>query len=221
MVDARLHPADVVAHDEEDVRLRRRLRHGRRAGRSGQRHQHRRAQAARRSSCANPPSQAVQLAREVDCRSACGWTWRRSPLLIAGDASVLCSPDAPESKMARGGVDRLRVSRCRPVASAVVRRAQMRAALDDLPWNFLHWSFWGRSCRPRRRRADFAECSTPLPHPPDALANTSRPSIPRRCRSCRASRSRLAGKAVTGDVRSKPSALMFWRGNSPCQVLAM
>src|SRR5258707_10666222 len=38
--------------------------------------------------------------------------------------------------MARGGVDRLRMARCRPVTSAVVRRAQMRAALDDLPWNF-------------------------------------------------------------------------------------
>src|SRR5690349_12276603 len=38
--------------------------------------------------------------------------------------------------MAGGSVDRLCVSRCRPVASAVVRRAQMRAALDDLAWNF-------------------------------------------------------------------------------------
>src|SRR6476646_1919259 len=37
--------------------------------------------------------------------------------------------------MARGCVDRLRVSRSRPVASAVVRRAQMRAAFDDLLWN--------------------------------------------------------------------------------------
>ena len=38
--------------------------------------------------------------------------------------------------MACGGVDRLRMARCRPVASAVIRRAQMRAAFDDLPWNF-------------------------------------------------------------------------------------
>src|SRR5258708_29951806 len=38
--------------------------------------------------------------------------------------------------MARGGVDRLRMARRRPVTSAVVRRAQMRAALDDLSWNF-------------------------------------------------------------------------------------
>ena len=41
MVDARLHPADVVAHDEEDVGfLAGCLRCRRRAGRSGQRHRH-------------------------------------------------------------------------------------------------------------------------------------------------------------------------------------
>src|SRR3954449_11030000 len=38
--------------------------------------------------------------------------------------------------MTRGSINRLRMTRCRPVASAVVRRAQMRAAFDDLPWNF-------------------------------------------------------------------------------------
>ena len=38
--------------------------------------------------------------------------------------------------MAGGGVDRLRMARSRPVASAVIRRAQMRAAFDDLLWNF-------------------------------------------------------------------------------------
>src|SRR5882762_9430087 len=37
--------------------------------------------------------------------------------------------------MTGGSIDRLRMARCRPVASAVVRRAQMRAAFDDLPWN--------------------------------------------------------------------------------------
>src|SRR5882672_3739002 len=37
--------------------------------------------------------------------------------------------------MTGGCVDRLRVPRCRPVASAVVRRAQVRAAFDDLLWN--------------------------------------------------------------------------------------
>src|ERR1700761_7048896 len=38
--------------------------------------------------------------------------------------------------MARGSVDWLRMTRSRPVTSAVVRRAQMRAAFDDLSWNF-------------------------------------------------------------------------------------
>src|SRR6478736_3929663 len=37
--------------------------------------------------------------------------------------------------MTRGGIDRLGMARSRPVASAVVRRAQMRAAFDDLLWN--------------------------------------------------------------------------------------
>src|SRR5206468_12889868 len=50
---------------------------------------------------------------------------------------VSCSsPDASKAKMTRGSIDRLGVARCRPVASAVVRRAQMRAAFDDLSWNF-------------------------------------------------------------------------------------
>ena len=38
--------------------------------------------------------------------------------------------------MTGGSIYRLRVTGCRPVASAVVRRAQMRAAFDDLAWNF-------------------------------------------------------------------------------------
>src|SRR5882724_1173656 len=46
------------------------------------------------------------------------------------------SPDAPEAKMTRGSINRLSMTRCRPVASAVVRRAQMRAAFDDPSWNF-------------------------------------------------------------------------------------
>ncbi len=44
MVDAWLHPADVIAHDEEDIWLRWRLRCGRRDRCSRQRRQHRRAQ---------------------------------------------------------------------------------------------------------------------------------------------------------------------------------
>src|SRR5882757_7826827 len=78
----------------------------------------------------------MRLEYRVDCRSACDLTWRRSPLRIADDVSVRRSSDASKAEMARGGVDRLRMARCRPVASAVVRRTQMRAAFDDLSWNF-------------------------------------------------------------------------------------
>src|SRR5215212_6917860 len=45
------------------------------------------------------------------------------------------SLDAPKADMARGSIDRLRVARSRPVAAAVVRRAEMRAALDHLSGN--------------------------------------------------------------------------------------
>src|SRR5580704_5457056 len=45
------------------------------------------------------------------------------------------SPDASKAQVTRGCVDRLRMARSRPVASAVVRRAQMRTAFDDLLWN--------------------------------------------------------------------------------------
>src|SRR5882757_239628 len=77
----------------------------------------------------------MRLEYRVDCRSACDLTWRRSPLFIADDVSVRRPSDASKAKMTGGSIDRLRMPRCRPVASAVVRRAQMRAAFDDLPWN--------------------------------------------------------------------------------------
>src|SRR4249919_3669330 len=77
----------------------------------------------------------AQLEGRVDGRSACGSAWPRTPLLITDIASVPRSSDASKSEMARGGIDRLRMARCRSVASAVIRRAQMRAAFDDLLWN--------------------------------------------------------------------------------------
>src|SRR5215831_11317864 len=43
--------------------------------------------------------------------------------------------DTTESKVAGGSVDRLGVARRRAVAPAIVRRAQVRAALDDLARN--------------------------------------------------------------------------------------
>src|SRR5215207_10432081 len=42
------------------------------------------------------------------------------------------SPDAAEAEMTGGCVDLLGMARSRSIASAVVRRAQVRAALDDL-----------------------------------------------------------------------------------------
>src|SRR3954454_13768442 len=42
------------------------------------------------------------------------------------------SPDTAEAEMTCRCVDLLGVASCRPIASAVVRRAQVRAALDDL-----------------------------------------------------------------------------------------
>src|SRR5262249_26442992 len=44
----------------------------------------------------------------------------------------LFSDDTPKSEMARGRIDRLRMARGRAIAAAVVWRAQMRAAFDDL-----------------------------------------------------------------------------------------
>src|SRR5262245_40137284 len=38
--------------------------------------------------------------------------------------------------MARRGVDRLGVTRGRPVAAAVIRRAEMRTVFQHLAWNF-------------------------------------------------------------------------------------
>src|SRR5271166_1794819 len=43
--------------------------------------------------------------------------------------------DATETHMARRGVDRLRMTRGRTVAAAVIRRAQVRAALEHLSRN--------------------------------------------------------------------------------------
>ncbi len=43
--------------------------------------------------------------------------------------------DAPEAEVPGRGVDGLALTRGRPVAQAVTRRAQMRAALDHPPWD--------------------------------------------------------------------------------------
>src|SRR3984885_2518158 len=59
---------------------------------------------------------------------------------LSGNLSLLmayssCSGYAPEAHMTHGRVDRLRMARRRPVAAAIIGRAQMRAALDDFAGN--------------------------------------------------------------------------------------
>src|SRR5689334_21646953 len=45
------------------------------------------------------------------------------------------SNDASEADVAGRSIDRLGVARCRPVATAVIGRAKMRASLQDFPWD--------------------------------------------------------------------------------------
>ena len=84
--------------------------------------------------------------------------------------------------MACGSVDRLRVARSRPVTAAIVRRAEMRAALDHLPGNpdVRQRGVVAVVLAPAARI--LAGCSTLSARRPRASANTSRSSTPRRCR---------------------------------------
>ena len=99
--------------------------------------------------------------------------------------------DAAEPEVAGRGVDRLRKARGRPVAAAVVGRAQVRAALDHL----------ARNADRRLPRIVAVVLAAPrglcgvqqaLTASSGCLARTSRSSTPRRCRSCRGGRSRSA-----------------------------
>src|SRR5712671_5292949 len=56
-------------------------------------------------------------------------------LLFLDRSSGGLSLDASKSHVARGSIDRLRVSCGGPVAPAIIRRAQMRAAFQNLPGN--------------------------------------------------------------------------------------
>src|SRR5262249_58966759 len=51
-------------------------------------------------------------------------------------SSLSHAPDAAEAEMASRGVDRLGVARGGPVAAAIIRRTEMRAALYDLARDF-------------------------------------------------------------------------------------
>src|SRR5262245_23913698 len=73
--------------------------------------------------------------------AACRWgprTWPRGhrfgPRVETARLACLRADDAAEADMARGRIDRLALPGGRPVAQAVVRRAEMRAALDHLAW---------------------------------------------------------------------------------------
>src|SRR5882757_7121408 len=59
-----------------------------------------------------------------------------SPLIDVPGTSPL---DASKANVTGGRIDRLRVSRGRPIAAAIVRRAQMRAAFQNLPWDAYLW----------------------------------------------------------------------------------
>src|SRR6266511_661844 len=70
--------------------------------------------------------------------------WIISTTSLPGPASVtsahpsdrpVSTYDTAESDVGHSGIDHLRLPRCWPVAQAVVGRAQMRAAFDDLAGN--------------------------------------------------------------------------------------
>src|SRR6476659_43413 len=62
---------------------------------------------------------------------SCGADWDDCPLLRSSCIAVPFSDHATKSDVAGGGIDRLRMPGCRPVAAAIVRRAQVRAAFED------------------------------------------------------------------------------------------
>ena len=112
--------------------------------------------------------------------------------------------DAAEADVAGRRVDRLELARGRPVAQAVVRRAQVRAALDHPARDVL-----ARRAGRAARALGGVRGSPPWS------------STPRRCRSRRAGRSRWAGTCRPATCPAYPSLIRFCHGNSPCQVLAI
>jgi uncharacterized membrane protein len=71
------------------------------------------------------------LEKDIDSAEASGET----PPLPKGGALACVSDDAAEPDVGHSGVDHLRLPRGGPIAVAVVRRAQMRAAFHHLAWN--------------------------------------------------------------------------------------
>src|SRR5271170_4898865 len=65
---------------------------------------------------------------------SCAW---RLQVKFGGVGSTgAFSADTPKPEVARGRIHRFRMARGRAVAAAVIRRAQMRAAFDDLAGDF-------------------------------------------------------------------------------------
>src|ERR1700732_1573918 len=83
-----------------------------------------------------PMRQQLSYRRARDCgdwaRDDLGWTGRG---YCRWTFVAPWSNDAAEPDVARRRVDRLRMARGRAIAAAVIRRAQMRAAFDDLARN--------------------------------------------------------------------------------------
>src|SRR4051812_18454374 len=81
----------------------------------------------------------------------------------SGEMAALRADHAAEADVAGRGVDRLALARRRPVAEAVVGRAQMRAALDHAS---LDAGSGGRRRRAARRAgsAELEAVRRPLPH---------------------------------------------------------
>ena len=174
-IGAKVAVAGVVGDDQHDVGLL--LLRGLREGRDG----HRRRDQSR------GPDQAAGPLR----RAASAGLRERA---ITVHAIFLSPNDAAEADVARRGIDRLRVTRRRTVAAAVVGRAQMRAALQD-PARDPRFRLAGivalilaAAARVLGDAAGFRRVRRVL------RRRRSRSSIPRHCRSCREGRSRWAGR---------------------------
>ena len=120
--------ADIVAEDDEDVRPPARRGAGCAAAPAPP---HRRAGAsAEAAASVVPPSRMLRRSRGQGF-----FFHRRSGFRLLMVSAFLFANDAAKSEMACRRIHRFRVARGRAVAAAVVRRAKVRAALDDLAGN--------------------------------------------------------------------------------------
>src|SRR6185436_5540683 len=78
-------------------------------------------------------------ARRSSTPLSTGWTRYRAHVRRRLHRSCGRTDDAPEADVRGGRFDHLRLPGGRPVAQAVVRRAEMRAALGDPPRNRRAW----------------------------------------------------------------------------------